>query len=113
MGDSSRRHIEPGFNPKNFRPEEVIAIKQKYADSVYALFKRMRYGIETCCEFDLDKIDMRNQMVDLGQLYDPDLCVSPDLECCPPPCNVIAELILPDWRGCDPPENVSVILSTP
>ena len=41
---------EPGFSVKNCDPKTVIKIKNKFADSVYALFKRMRYGIETCCE---------------------------------------------------------------
>jgi len=65
---------EPGFSVKNCDPKTVIKIKNKFADSVYALFKRMRYGIETCCEFDLDKIDIKNQLLELGEMNDPDAC---------------------------------------
>jgi len=69
---------EPGFSVRNCDPKTVIKIKSKFADSIYALFKRMRYGIETCCEFDLDKIDIKHQLLELGEMNDPDACV---LEC--------------------------------
>lgn len=106
---SPARIGEPGFTWKNCDPKEVVAVKTTFADSVYALFKRMRYGIETCCEFDLDKADIKNQLVDLGKLYDPDLC-DPDQPlphgCCPPPCNVIATLIIPLSVACPAPVDV-------
>ena len=88
---------EPGFSTKNCDPKKVIDVKCKFADSVYAQFKRARYGIDTCCEYDLDKIDIKNQLIDLGELYDPELCVSgtplPD-DCCLQPCNAVAELFI-------------------
>ena len=97
---------EPGFSVKNCNPDEVIAVKTKFADSVYALFKRMRYGIATCCEFDLDKIDIKNQLIDLGAIYDPDLCIDgepmPD-GCCLQPCNAVAELLVPMYITCPAP----------
>jgi len=100
---------EPGFSTKNCDPDEVIKIKKKFADSVYALFKRMQYGIETCCEYDLDKIDIKNQLIDLGALYDPDLCVEVILpvDCCLQPCNVIAQVLVPNYITCDAPVNVN------
>ena len=66
---------EPGFSVKNCDPKTVIKIKNQFSDSVYAWFKRLRYGIETCCEFDLDKIDIKNQLLELGEMNDPDACV--------------------------------------
>ena len=65
---------EPGFSVKNCDPKTVIKIKNKFSDSVYAWFKRVRYGIDTCCEFDLDKIDIKNQLLELGEMNDPDAC---------------------------------------
>ena len=73
--DLSPRLGEPGFSVKNCDPKTVIKIKSKFADSVYALFKRMRYGVETCCEFDLDKIDIKHQLLELGEMNDPDACI--------------------------------------
>ena len=65
---------EPGFSVKNCDPKTVIKIKNKFSDSVYAWFKRVRYGIDTCCEFDLDKIDIKHQLLELGEMNDPDAC---------------------------------------
>lgn len=73
--ETTPRLGQPGFSIKNYDPKKAIDIKTKFADSVYAQFKRERYGISTCCEFDLDKIDIKNQLLDLGTIYDPDMCV--------------------------------------
>lgn len=88
---------EPGFSSKHCDPKKLIDIKCKFANSVFAQFKRMRYGIETCCEYDLDKIDIKNQMVDLGFLYDPDLCVDEEIstDCCNQPCDAEANIFVP------------------
>lgn len=106
---------EPGFSTKNCDPQKVIDIKTKYADSVFALFKRLRYGIETCCEFDLDKIDIKNQLIDLGSIYDPEMCVDaePLPDCCPQPCNAEVELLVPLSVTCPAPTApVAVLLTT-
>ena len=106
---------EPGFSTKNCDPDRVISVKCKYADSVFALFKRMRYGIETCCEFDLDKIDIKNQLIDLGSIYDPDLCISGQpvpYGCCLQPCSVVTNIVIPQTIGCaapTPPISANII----
>ncbi len=96
---------EPGFSVKNCDPKKVIDIKTKFADAVYAWFKRTKYGINTCCEFDLDKIDIKNQMIDLGFKYDPDMCVNKEIipECCPQPCNAIITILIPESISCPAP----------
>ena len=107
---------EPGFSTKNCDPNKVIDVKCKFADSVYAQFKRVRYGIETCCEYDLDKIDIKNQLIDLGFLYDPDLCVDGTpipVDCCLQPCNAIANLIVPNFVSCPAPTAPVIAIVTP
>ena len=106
---------EPGFATKHCDPKKVVAIKTSYADSVFALFKRLRYGIETCCEYDLDKIDIKNMLLDLGDIYDPDLCVAEQPVpngCCLKPCNVEAMLMLAPV-SCPAPINMVVTLEIP
>jgi hypothetical protein len=106
---------EPGFATKHCDPKKVVSIKTSYADSVFALFKRLRYGIETCCEFDLDKIDIKNMLLDLGDIYDPDLCVSGQPVpngCCPQPTNAVVNLLLP-VDSCPVPIDVTVIIELP
>lgn len=106
---------EPGFATKHCDPKKVVAIKTSYADSVFALFKRLRYGIETCCEYDLDKIDIKNMLLDLGDIYDPDLCVPGQPVpngCCLQPCNVKAMLMLAPV-SCPAPTNMVVTFEIP
>jgi hypothetical protein len=97
---------EPGFSTKNCDPKKVIDVKTKFADSVYAWFKRARYGIDTCCEYDLDQIDIKNQLIDLGSIYDPDMCIDGDpvVDCCPQPCNAVVTLEIPEAITCPAPE---------
>ena len=74
----------------------------------------MRYGIETCCEFDLDKIDVKNMLLDLGSKFDPDLCVSGQpvpFGCCPQPCNATATLIVPQPLACPAPDSSAAVLA--
>lgn len=100
---------EPGFSVKYCDPDEYIKIKCIFADSVYALFKRLRYGIETCCEYDLDKSDIKNMLLDLGELYDPDMCVDQELPivCCSAPTDAVVGIYLPLLIGCPAPTNVT------
>lgn len=77
---------EPGFSTTNCDPKTVIKTKTSFSESVYALIKRLRYGITTCCEYDLDKIDIKNELLNLGEIYDPTLCVdtTPVVDPCAP-----------------------------
>lgn len=106
---------EPGFSTKYCDPEELIKIKCTYADSVYALFKRLRYGIETCCEYDLDKADIKNMLVDLGEMYDPDMCkcIETPVVCCPQPCNVEVTINTPVLIGCPAPTDAVPTIDVP
>ena len=107
---------EPGFSSKNCDPKKIVDIKCKFGDAVYALFKRMRFGIETCCEYDLDKIEIKNSLVDFGFIYDPDLCVEGQpvpFGCCPQPCNVIASIEIPVFITCPAPTDAIVIIDVP
>jgi len=97
---------EPGFSVKNCDPNTVIKVKTNFANAVYAMFKRARYGIDTCCDFDLDEIDIKNQLIDLGAIYDPELCIDGDPipeGCCLQPCSATAELIVPMAVTCPAP----------
>lgn len=114
MCDPEQRYQEPNIN-FNCDIKTVINTKCTFADSVYAVFKQMRYGIQTCCEYDLDKADMRNMLLDFRSLKDPELCNDLDIpsqECCPQPCFVTAMIQIPQWITCEAPENVVVNLNT-
>lgn len=99
---------EPGFSFKNCDPDLAISIKTQFADSVYAEYKKIQYGIDTNCEFNLDRIDVKHQLLEFGKQYDPELCVSGipvPFGCCPVPDNAIATLIVPVYTTCPAPIN--------
>jgi len=66
--------IEPGFDPKNCDPEKVIEANTNFADVYYRKVLSLRYGINSCCEEDLDRAFIRKSLVDLEALWDPGLC---------------------------------------
>lgn len=101
---------EPGFSVKYCDPEEYIKIKCKFSDSVYDLFKRLNYGINTCCESDLDKLDIKNGLLELGEMYDPDLCKpkrKPIVLCCADPCNIETNILIYSNLYCESPIDVT------
>jgi len=125
---------EPGFSTLNCDPKTVIKNKTLFSNSVWALVKRMRYGITTCCEYDLDKIDIKNELLELGEIYDPTLCVNttpvidpcapepvepipaPDLGVvCPEPVGPITSTltITPPIVACDAPDGATTLLTIP
>jgi hypothetical protein len=108
------RFAEPGFSTKYCNPQKVVDINCKFGDSVYALFKRMRYGIQTCCEYDLDKIEIKKDLMDLGALYDPDMCIAGQpvpFGCCPQPCNVVVNVQIPMFTNCPEPTDVTATIT--
>ena len=49
------------------------SINVKYAEAIYTLFKRMKYGITTCCDENWE-IDIYNkELCDMNALLQPDL----------------------------------------
>jgi len=110
---------EPGFSTKHCDPSKVLKIKCNYANAVYAKFKAEKYGINTCCEYDLDALDIQNQLLDLGTLHDPDMCLPAEtlivIDCCLAPCGSVARMDLMITLPCLPPENAtaSMILCAP
>jgi hypothetical protein len=118
LGEScnlTKRLGEPGFNTKYCDPYEYIDIKCAYATDVYQQMVRKRYGINICCEEDFDNDFIRLRLLELGELYDPEICniTTPVVECCNEPCNVIATISIPEFITCSPPENITINIILP
>lgn len=112
--DYSERFGEPGFSVKNCDPDKYLKIKKKFSDAVYQEYIKMRFGIGICCDIDLDEAILDNTLLDLGEIYDPELCVSGEpipFGCCLQPCNAEAELIVPNFMTCPAPINASATLT--
>ena len=110
--DLHLRKIKPGWKSPNkcYTLEYIEKINCTFGQQVYNNMLVSRYGITVCCEEDINKWDIKKQMLDLDMLKDPNLCKS-TLCCCPAPC--LIDVVLTLLPFCGAPIVVSVILDLP
>lgn len=72
------RRIKPGYFSKNscLTTDYIEKVNCTFAQEVYNKMIVIRYGITPCCGDDLDKWDIKKQILDFELLTDPDLCKS-------------------------------------
>lgn len=87
------RSVKPGFSTPGCPPEYTVKTSCAYASQVYDEMVSLRYGITICCDHDIDKWDIKKQLLDLASIYDPELCLSSVINC-DPPCNVEGSLFV-------------------
>lgn len=94
------RTVKPGWNTKGCPPEYVEKVSCKFSEAVYQEIASIRYGIEFCCEneIELDRWAIKKELLDLKAIYDENACIIEENQCCPP-CNLTAEIVI----QCDPP----------
>lgn len=92
--DLHPRRIKPGFYTPGCPPEYTVKTYCAFAEQAYDEMVLKRYGVEICCDHDIDKWDIRKQILELKALYDECLCVSTICPKCVEPCNVSAEVIV-------------------
>jgi hypothetical protein len=119
--------VKPGFDLMNCDEDEYLDIKCAFANAIFNEMVKKRYGVNTCCDEDIDSLWIKNERVDLIEMYDPTACIAQPEHCCAPcnveadltifipitcpaPEDVTAELILPDPPLCPEPDNVSADL---
>lgn len=83
------RSVKPGYNTPGCSPEYTEKINCNFAEAAYDQMAISRYGIDICCDLDLDILDIKKQELDLRAIYDPNLCETIVPECttcndCPP-----------------------------
>lgn len=88
--DLHPRRIKPGFYTPGCPPEYTVKTSCRYGEQVYDEMVAKRYGITICCDHDIDKWDIKMQLLQLKAIYDECLCVSAATTSCPctEPCNV-------------------------
>lgn len=107
------RPVKPGYDTPGCSPEYVEKINCDWSEALFQQSASKRYGIAFCCELDLQKLDIKKQMLDFKMITDPEACktiVEP--ECCPP-CNVEAMIHVFGTISCDAPTNVDAVLDVP
>ena len=110
--DLHLRKIKPGWKSPNscYTLDYIERINCTFGQQIYNEMLVARYGITVCCEEDVNKWDIKKQMLDLDMLKDPNLCKS-TLCCCPAPCFIEAFVtVLP---FCGVPNIVSVVFNLP
>jgi len=51
---------------------EIDEIKCDFADYMYNKFKEMKFGIETCCKENFNKLDVRHKLAEFSLIQDVD-----------------------------------------
>lgn len=71
------RSVKPGFYTPGCPPDYTVKTSCMYAEQVYDEMVAVRYGITICCDHDVDRWDIKMQLLQLAAIYDPDLCNPP------------------------------------
>lgn len=111
--DLHPRRVKPGYYTAGCDPAYTERVSCTFAEQVYDTMLRKRYGITVCCDEDLDKWDIKKQLLDLKALYDPNICKSTLSRCCPPTCLTAELQVFNPILSCDPPSAVTADLDIP
>lgn len=85
--DLRPRSVKPGYYTPGCPPEYTEKTSCRFAEQVYDEMVSIRYGITICCDHDVDKWDIKMQLLQLSAIYNPDLCSIPITP--PDPCENI------------------------
>lgn len=92
--DLKPRAIKPGFYTPGCPPEYTVRTSCTYGEQVYDEMVSIRYGIDICCDHDVDKWDIKKELLELKAIYDDCACANTTKPCpvCVEPCNVTADV---------------------
>lgn len=100
------RKVKPGYNVSgSCSPEYVDKVSCNFAEEVFKVVKKRRYGISNCCGDDLLKYQIKKELLDLNMIYDPKACVKS--ACCAPTCLTL-EFKVYNPFSCPEPANLEV-----
>lgn len=77
VADLRPRSVKPGFYTPGCPPDYTVKTSCMYAEQVYDEMVAVRYGISICCDHDVNRWDIKMQLLQLAAIYDPDLCNPP------------------------------------
>jgi hypothetical protein len=115
--DLHPRRIKPGFYTPGCPPDYTVKTSCMYGEQVYDEMVAKRYGITICCDHDIDKWDIKMQLLQLKAIYDECLCQLAATTSCPctAPCNMagvatayITQVPVEPEPPCSPPTQSNV-----
>ena len=113
--DLKPRAVKPGFYTPGCPPDYTMSVNSNYGEQVFDEMVAIRYGIEICCYHDVNKWDIKKQLLELSGIYDECACANTAIPCpvCVEPCNVTAEAsgyIIEEQEPVPPPCNLPVTI---
>jgi hypothetical protein len=77
------RRVKPGYYTKGCPPEYTEKISCKFGETMFDDVARVRYGIDICCDHDVERWWIKKQILNLKAIYDPalDVPVKPTCYC--------------------------------
>jgi hypothetical protein len=76
-----KRTVKPGYNTPGCPPAYTEKINCTFGEQVWDEVVAVRYGVKICCDHDVDKWDIKKQILDLKAIYDPALDIPPTPSC--------------------------------
>jgi len=67
------RKIKPGYSTPSCNPQYTEKVKCNFAEGIYKEMVIVRYGIEICCDINTEKWLIKNELLNLDSIYDPDI----------------------------------------
>jgi hypothetical protein len=86
------RAVKPGFYTPGCPPDYTVKTSCMFATQYYDEMVSIRYGISICCDHDVDKWEIKKELLELSGIYDPDLCKTVTCTTNNAPCNVTASI---------------------
>ncbi len=85
--DLKPRIVKPGYDTPTCTPDYFDKVKCNWSEAVYQHMASIRFGIEFCCDPDLQKWGIKNEILDIESTKYPDIdCTNPCSEPEPPTC---------------------------
>lgn len=76
------RRVKPGYYTKGCPPEYTEKISCKFGDTMFDDVAKVRYGIDICCDHDVEKWWIKKELLNLKAIYDPALDCPPKVCYC-------------------------------
>jgi photosystem II stability/assembly factor-like uncharacterized protein len=74
------RSVKPGYDTPGCPPEYTEKVDCTFGEQAFEEMAIARYGINICCDHDIDKWDLKKRILDLKAIYDPNF-VTPTKVC--------------------------------
>jgi hypothetical protein len=68
------RTVRPGYDTPACTPDYWDKVKCKFSEALYQYMASIRYGIEFCCDPDMQKWVIKHELLKLAAINDPDIC---------------------------------------